>query len=717
MSSKGVDTTKKKLKSLSTESSKAEKKVTRLQTGFKDFGKNARASVTAIEGPLSGISSRLSALTTVATAGGLAVTALAASVTALSFAVVKGVKELDELNVALAKSEALISATGGAVGFTAQQLQDQARATAFATLASVQGIQEAQSILLTFNRVTGSVFTDAIGLTQDLATVFGGSAASSATQLGKALQDPITGITALNRVGISFTNQQKEQVKVLTQSGKVVEAQSIIIQTLKDQVGGAGEAVAKASLAGSLDTLGQSFDQFTETVAISTGALELYQSIIDKLSSGIQNRTAEISPDTAAQAAQKALDLLFTIAAEEEKLAGMRDGIVKRSQQAKVTALKKEREELLSYARENAAVENSIILERGAAQEKSIKLQKERAAAAAKENAIAKTKAARESAELATFNAATTQIQNDWAKRVAVTQAGSLAVSEATKAQFVAEAEESFDYKDRLTALEESYNVAREKAAGQNAILKQIDMDYKTSMETLESDHQQTLSEIRKTAAQERIQEAQQESEALISAYASVAGGVSNSFSAITDAISASGDESSAAYKTAFALSKGFATAQAALNLQLAVSQALALPADVTLAQKFASYAAVLSAGASVVSGISGINYSGRMQGGTGEAGETYKVGERGPELVTFGREGGSVKSNSQSQQTASKQKTNYTIVNQTSGNVNQVEQQNITANDVVLILKESLPGEVKNANSGFSKATTRNTTSRRRYR
>lgn len=84
-----------------------------------------------------------------------------------------------------------------------------------------------------------------------------------------------------------------------------------------------------------------------------------------------------------------------------------------------------------------------------------------------------------------------------------------------------------------------------------------------------------------------------------------------------------------------FALSKGFAVAQAALNLQLAISQALADPTALTPAQKFANYAAIASAGASVLSSIGGISYGGgREHGGPVTANSMYRVGEGGkPEI------------------------------------------------------------------------------------
>lgn len=267
-------------------------KVVDINTGkatkkFQSFGKNASAAIAAVDGPLGGISSRISSLTTLATSGGLAITALAVGVTALSAAIGQGVFELDKLNIGLAKSEALIKATGGAAGFTAEQLQEQARALALTTLASTEGIQKAQGILQTFDKVNDDVFTRAIGLAQDLATVYGGDAASQATQLGKALQDPIKGVTALNRVGVTFSVTQKEQIRLFTEGGEAAKAQEIILANLASQVGGAGAAVAKDSLSGALDTAGQAWTELTATMADSSGAYNGAISLINTLNNGL----------------------------------------------------------------------------------------------------------------------------------------------------------------------------------------------------------------------------------------------------------------------------------------------------------------------------------------------------------------------------------------------------------------------------------------------
>ena len=70
---------------------------------------------------------------------------------------------------------------------------------------------------------------------------------SSAIQVGKALNDPIKGVTALQRVGVSFTAQQREQIKAMVEAGNVAGAQGIILGELEKQFGGAAEAQRKAT--------------------------------------------------------------------------------------------------------------------------------------------------------------------------------------------------------------------------------------------------------------------------------------------------------------------------------------------------------------------------------------------------------------------------------------------------------------------------------------
>ena len=49
--------------------------------------------------------------------------------------------------------------------------------------------------------------------------------------VGKALNDPLKGLTALSRIGVQFTAQQQEQIKAMVEVGDVAGAQKIILRS------------------------------------------------------------------------------------------------------------------------------------------------------------------------------------------------------------------------------------------------------------------------------------------------------------------------------------------------------------------------------------------------------------------------------------------------------------------------------------------------------
>lgn len=140
---------------------------------------------------------------------------------------------------------------------------------------------------------------------------------------------------------------------------------------------------------------------------------------------------------------------------------------------------------------------------------------------------------------------------------------------------------------------------------------------------------------IQRQAANARQQIAENEANMQSQAISSIIGSVSQGFDGLANLAASAAGKSSGAYQAMFALSKGFAVAQAALNLQLAISQAMADPTALTPAQKFANYAAIASAGASLLSSIGSISYGGgREHGGPVNANSMYRVGEGGkPEI------------------------------------------------------------------------------------
>ncbi|MDR0709712.1 MAG: phage tail length tape measure family protein, partial [Spirochaetaceae bacterium] len=151
----------------------------------------------------------------------------------------------EESNARLAT---VIQATGASAWTTAAQMKDFSRELASSTGKSVQEIQDMNAVLLGFRSITGDVFEDASAAIVQMSGVMGGDLQSAANSFGKALDTPIEGMASLSRYGFVFTEEEKEQVKVLEEAGKHMEAQNIILDAMTGSFGDAATAVNQAAL-------------------------------------------------------------------------------------------------------------------------------------------------------------------------------------------------------------------------------------------------------------------------------------------------------------------------------------------------------------------------------------------------------------------------------------------------------------------------------------
>lgn len=165
------------------------------------------------------------------------------------------------------QTEAVLKSTGGAAGISAAQVDKLATSLSNLTGIDDEAIQNNENLLLTFTNIKNrvgegnDVFNRATALTLDMSKALGEDGASASIQLGKALNDPIKGITALTRVGVSFTAQQKDQIKSLVASGNTLDAQKIILGELTREFGGSAAAQATAA-----DRLAVTWDNLKETL-------------------------------------------------------------------------------------------------------------------------------------------------------------------------------------------------------------------------------------------------------------------------------------------------------------------------------------------------------------------------------------------------------------------------------------------------------------------
>ncbi len=207
------------------------------------------------------------------------------------------VKSFDAQAKAVAQVEAGLKSTGEAAGFTSEELQKMAADLQTKTIFGDEEIlKDATAQLLTFTNIAGEQFSRTQLAALNLSTRLDGDLKSASIQLGKALNDPIANLSALSRSGIQFSEEQKKVIKELAETNRLAEAQTIILNELEKQYGGAAEAAAQAGL-GPFQQLGNQLSDVNEQLgAIIVEGIEplktMLQSLADTLS-GTSKETKE----------------------------------------------------------------------------------------------------------------------------------------------------------------------------------------------------------------------------------------------------------------------------------------------------------------------------------------------------------------------------------------------------------------------------------------
>jgi hypothetical protein len=147
----------------------------------------------------------------------------------------------------LAKMSAILQSTGAIAWTTTQQLAGMADQLSRNSMFAQDDIMKMQTVLLGFRSITGEVFTKTTQAIVDMVSVMGGDLASTANIVGKAIDTPVKGMTALSRQGFIFTEQEKAMVAELENAGKHLEAQNVIVEALTTTFGGAAEAISNVN--------------------------------------------------------------------------------------------------------------------------------------------------------------------------------------------------------------------------------------------------------------------------------------------------------------------------------------------------------------------------------------------------------------------------------------------------------------------------------------
>jgi hypothetical protein len=151
-----------------------------------------------------------------------------------------------------AQTAAVIKSTGGAAKVTAGQVGHLATSLSKKVGIDDEVIQSGQNMLLTFKNIRNEagkgnkIFDQATRTLVDMSVAMGEDPKQAAIKFGKALNDPIKGMTALSRVGVTFSDKQKAVITKMVKTGNILGAQKLILKELNSEFGGSAKAQVTA---------------------------------------------------------------------------------------------------------------------------------------------------------------------------------------------------------------------------------------------------------------------------------------------------------------------------------------------------------------------------------------------------------------------------------------------------------------------------------------
>jgi len=229
-----------------------------------------------------------------------------AGINAVTGALRAGIEEFTEQQKVAAQTNAVLKSTGGIANVAAQDVTRLAGAIQNLSGIDDEAIASGANLLLTFKNVRNElgqgnqVFDRATKAAVDLSVAGFGAIDTTAKQLGKALNDPVRGMTALSRAGVTFTEKQRDSIKALVETNRMLDAQKLILREVESQVGGSAKALGD-TLPGQLTKLREAFrNAFGNLVGAVAEPLARvlgsFASFIPQIEQGVQRISAAVGP-------------------------------------------------------------------------------------------------------------------------------------------------------------------------------------------------------------------------------------------------------------------------------------------------------------------------------------------------------------------------------------------------------------------------------------
>lgn len=130
---------------------------------------------------------------------------------------------------------------------------------------------EAENILLTYDKISHDIFPETLKAAANISTLFGGDLSRSTEALGRALENPIKGVTALRRAHVALSAEALASITAMAKSGNTLGAQKAILAEVEKRYGGLAQAVAETDA-----SMGKRLDKSVEKLQEGFGALIIH---------------------------------------------------------------------------------------------------------------------------------------------------------------------------------------------------------------------------------------------------------------------------------------------------------------------------------------------------------------------------------------------------------------------------------------------------------
>ena len=256
---------------------RAEHSMGNLNERMTDLAKSAQVAL----GPLSGIASRITAITSLANRSTIAIAGIIGAVIGFGSVMAKAIREGAEFERQFLAIEGVLAATGNQIGLTTREIENIVQSVGDLTLASEAEARDAAASLLTMRNVTKEIFEQSLLAAQGMANIARGDITSQIRRLGRLLEDPANNLKALTESGIFFNAMEERQIKLLQAAGDMAAAHAVIFARLEPVISGAKSETQ--GLAGAWDALGDTWIQFLQTAADNGGMLSTLTGFIREL--------------------------------------------------------------------------------------------------------------------------------------------------------------------------------------------------------------------------------------------------------------------------------------------------------------------------------------------------------------------------------------------------------------------------------------------------